>query len=62
MRQRPRLRILADAAKDDRVPQARMAAIRPKALTDLRGQLARRREDQAPHFAALLARPRALGQ
>ena len=54
--QRPDLRHLADAAEDDRVPQAGEAAVGAEALADLRGQLARRGEDQrADRPAALRA-------
>ena len=44
--QGPRLSVLADAAEDHRLPNRRVATIRPKALADLGGQLPRGREDQ----------------
>ncbi len=40
------LRMLADAAEDDGVLQVQMAAVMREALADLRGELARGREDK----------------
>ena len=45
------LRVLVDAAKDDGMAQAEMAAIGPEAGVDLNRELARRREDQGARAA-----------
>ena len=44
---------LTDAAVDDGVRQAEVLAVRPRALGDLRGELARRREDERADAAVL---------
>jgi hypothetical protein len=56
--QGPRLRILADAAKDHRVPQTGVTPVGVEALADLRGQFTGGSEDQ--HARAAAAAPRRL--
>ena len=42
------LRPLPDAAEDDRVPEREVPAVGPKAVADLRRELARRRDHEDP--------------
>ena len=52
------LRILADAAEDDGVPQVEVPAVHAETLADLGGQFAGRRQDERPDGPSLAGRRR----
>jgi multidrug resistance efflux pump len=54
--QRLLLRVHADATEDDEVAKRQMTTVRAEALADLRGELTRRREDEAADVAVTAAR------
>jgi hypothetical protein len=54
--QRPRLRVLADTAENDEVGELQVAAVGRKAVADLGGKLAGRRENERAHGAGAPAR------